>query len=98
MLSVKPSAKTWKEPGYYNSCLSGVIWVVQLIIFHASVCLEKAELGSTLERIEQYCERFLRQTPRLLWARFSAGACCCSRSPRRLSGRTKHNGIPTRRA
>ncbi len=61
MLSVKPYAKTWKEPGNYNSCLSGVIWVVQLIIFHASVCLEKAELGSTLERIEQYCERFLRQ-------------------------------------
>ncbi|KAH8669659.1 hypothetical protein BGZ60DRAFT_408012 [Tricladium varicosporioides] len=60
MLSVKPSTKTWKEPGNYNSCLSGVIWVVQLIIFHASVCLEKAELGRTLERIEQYCGQFLR--------------------------------------
>ncbi|KUJ16108.1 uncharacterized protein LY89DRAFT_719745 [Mollisia scopiformis] len=55
MLSVKPYTKTWKEPGNYNSCLSSVIWVVQLIIFHTSACLEKAELGDTLERIEQYC-------------------------------------------
>jgi hypothetical protein len=61
MLSVKPHTKTWKEPGNYNSCLSGIIWVVQLIIFHASACLEKAELGNTLELIEQYCGRFLRQ-------------------------------------
>jgi hypothetical protein len=61
MLSVKPHTKTWKEPGNYNSCLSGVIWVVQLIIFHASACLEKAELGDTLERIEQYCGQFLKQ-------------------------------------
>ncbi|KAG4427988.1 hypothetical protein IFR05_016528, partial [Cadophora sp. M221] len=61
MLSVKPHTKTWKEPGNYNSCLSGVIWVAQLIIFHASACLEKAELGDTLERIEQYCGKFLKQ-------------------------------------
>ena len=33
MLSVKLYTKTWKEPSNYNSCLSGVIWVVQLIIF-----------------------------------------------------------------
>jgi len=61
MLSVKPHTKTWKEPGNYNSCLSGVIWVVQLIIFYASACLEKAERGDTLERIEQYCGQFLQQ-------------------------------------
>jgi hypothetical protein len=61
MLSVKPHTKTWKEPGNYNSCLSGVIWVAQLIIFHASACLEKAELGDTLERIKQYCGQFLKQ-------------------------------------
>jgi hypothetical protein len=47
MLSVKPHTKTWKEAGNYNSCLSGVIWAVQLIIFHASACLEKAELVGT---------------------------------------------------
>ena len=28
MLSVKPHTKTWKEAGNYNSCLSGVIWVM----------------------------------------------------------------------
>ncbi len=61
MLSVKLRTKTWKEPGDFNSCLSGKIWVAQLIIFDASACLEKAELGSTLECIEQYCGRFLRQ-------------------------------------
>lgn len=61
MLSVKPHTKTWKEAGNYNSCLSGVIWVVQLIIFHTSARLEKAELGSTLEHIEQYCGQFLKQ-------------------------------------
>jgi hypothetical protein len=41
--------------------LSGIIWVIQLIIFHASAGLEKAELGDTLERIKQYCGRFLKQ-------------------------------------
>jgi len=61
MLSVKPYTKTWKEPGNYNSCLSGVIWVVQLLIFHASVYLERAEQGNTLERIEQYYGQFLKQ-------------------------------------
>ena len=28
ILSVKPYTKTWKEPGNYNTCLSGVIWVM----------------------------------------------------------------------
>ncbi|KUJ14609.1 uncharacterized protein LY89DRAFT_720881 [Mollisia scopiformis] len=61
MLSVKPHTKTWKELGNYNSYLSGVIWVAQLIIFHTSAYLEKAELGDTLERIKQYCGKFLKQ-------------------------------------
>jgi hypothetical protein len=52
ILSVKLYTKTWKEPGNYNSCLSSVIWVAQLIIFYTSACLEKAELGDTLERIK----------------------------------------------
>jgi hypothetical protein len=52
MLSVKPYTKTWKEPGNYNSYLSGMIWVAQLIIFYTSTCLEKTELGDTLERIK----------------------------------------------
>lgn len=41
--------------------MSSVIWVAQLIIFHASACLEKAELSNTLERIKQYCGKFLKQ-------------------------------------
>jgi superfamily II DNA or RNA helicase len=61
MLSIKPYTRTWKESGNYNSCLSGIIWAVQLIIFHTSASLEKAGLGETLERIEQYCGRFLKQ-------------------------------------
>ncbi len=32
-----------------------------MLIFYTSVCLEKAELGKTLERIEQYYGQFLRQ-------------------------------------
>jgi hypothetical protein len=52
ILSIKLYTKTWKEPGNYNNYLSGVIWVAQLIIFYASACLEKAELGDTLERIK----------------------------------------------
>jgi hypothetical protein len=61
MLSVKPHTRTWKEPGNYNSCLSGIIWVVQLLVFHASARWEKQGLGDTLGRIEHYCERFMRQ-------------------------------------
>jgi hypothetical protein len=48
MLSVKSRTKTWKEPGNFNSCLSGVIWVVQLLIFGTSVYLEKSGAGGTL--------------------------------------------------
>jgi hypothetical protein len=60
MHSVRPFTKTWKEPGNYNSFLSGLIWIAQLIIFHASVSLEKADQGNTLDLIKKYCERFLR--------------------------------------
>ena len=60
MHSVRPFTKTWKEPANYNFFLSGLIWVVQLLIFHASVSLEKAGHGNTLDRIKEYCERFLR--------------------------------------
>lgn len=49
--SVKPFTKTWKEPGNYNSFLSGLTWVVQLVIFHASVSLEKGGAGTILEWI-----------------------------------------------
>ncbi len=60
MHSVRPFTKTWKEAGNYNSFLSGLIWVVQLMIFHASVSREKAGHGNTLDLIKGYCERFLQ--------------------------------------
>jgi hypothetical protein len=60
MYSVKPFTKTWKEPGNYNSFLSGLTWVVQLVIFYASVSREKGGAGTTLEWIQEYCERFLQ--------------------------------------
>ena len=34
MLSMKPTTKTWKEPGDFSSNLSGIIWVSQLLLFH----------------------------------------------------------------
>jgi Orsellinic acid/F9775 biosynthesis cluster protein D/Helicase conserved C-terminal domain len=61
MLSVKPSTLTWKEPGNYNSCLSGLIWVVQLIIFYACARREKSSQRDTLSSIEEHCEKFLKQ-------------------------------------
>ena len=61
MLSVKPSTLTWKEPGNYNSCLSGVIWATQLIVFHASASLGKSGPSDTLDLIEQYCSKFFKQ-------------------------------------
>jgi hypothetical protein len=66
MPSVKPFTKTWRELGNYNGFLSGLTWIVQLIIFYASVSLEKEGAGTTLGRIQEYCERFLqseRETP-----------------------------------
>jgi hypothetical protein len=49
--SIKPFTKTWKEPGNYNSFLSGLTWVVQLVIFHASVLLEKGGTRTMLKQI-----------------------------------------------
>ena len=60
MHSVKPFTMTWKEPGNYNSFLSGLIWVMQLLIFHASASLEKADQGHTLDLIRGFCEQFLQ--------------------------------------
>lgn len=34
MLTVKPTTGTWHEPGDFNSKLSGIIWVSQLLLFH----------------------------------------------------------------
>jgi hypothetical protein len=33
MLSIKLSTRSWMEPGNFNSSLSALIWVVQLLVF-----------------------------------------------------------------
>ncbi len=50
------------EPVDFNSHLSGIIWVVQLIIFYDSA--QKALQGNvdTLSLIKDRCERHLQQT------------------------------------
>jgi len=34
MLAVKPSTQSWKEANDYSPCLSGLIWVCQLLVLH----------------------------------------------------------------
>lgn len=62
MLSIKPSTQSWLEPSNFNSNLSAMIWVVQLLFFFDSAHEEKLGKGNTLTLIKQYCERFLQQT------------------------------------
>ena len=62
MLSIKPSTKSWLEPGKFNSNLSAIIWVVQLLLFYDSARKEKLGEGETLAHVKRYCERFLQQT------------------------------------
>ncbi|KAJ9658216.1 hypothetical protein H2201_007889 [Coniosporium apollinis] len=62
MLSVKPSTSGWMRPGDYSSHLSGLIWVVQLLVFHHSAGQELKGLGDTLKSIKRICEKFLQQT------------------------------------
>ncbi|KAI7206681.1 hypothetical protein KC365_g17003 [Hortaea werneckii] len=62
MLSIKPSTQGWLEPGNFNSHLSAIIWVVQLLIFYDSARKERAGQQRTLESVRQSCERYLQQT------------------------------------
>ena len=62
MLSVKPSTLGWMRPGDYSSHLSGLIWVVQLLVFHHSASQELRGSGGTLKSIKRICEKFLQQT------------------------------------
>lgn len=48
MLSIKPSTQGWMEPGNFNSNLSAIIWVVQLLIFYDSARKEQQGRGETL--------------------------------------------------
>ena len=48
MLSIKPSTKGWLEPGNFNSHLSAMIWVVQLLIFYDSARKKQQGRGQML--------------------------------------------------
>jgi superfamily II DNA helicase RecQ len=62
MLSIKPSTKGWLEPGNFNSHLSAMIWVVQLLIFYDSARKEQQGRGQTLQLVKRFCGRYLQQT------------------------------------
>jgi superfamily II DNA helicase RecQ len=62
MLSVKPSTQGWLEPGNFNSHLSAIIWVVQLLVFYDSACKEQRGQGQTLQLVKRCCGRYLQQT------------------------------------
>jgi hypothetical protein len=62
MLSIKPSTKSWIEPGNFNSSLSAIIWIVQLLIFYGSALKEQQGYGQTLSLIKACCDEYLQQT------------------------------------
>lgn len=50
------------EPGNFNSSLSGIIWVVQLLVFYDSTLKEKQDHGETLDLVKAYSDQYLQQT------------------------------------
>jgi hypothetical protein len=62
MLSIKPSTRSWMEPGNFNSSLSAIIWVVQLLVFYDSASKEQRGYGETLKLVKAYCDEYLQQT------------------------------------
>ncbi|KAK1076625.1 hypothetical protein LTR33_008780, partial [Friedmanniomyces endolithicus] len=62
LLSIKPRTQGWMEPGNFNSHLSAMIWVVQLLIFYDSARKEQRGEGRTLGLVKRCCERYLQQT------------------------------------
>lgn len=46
MLSIKPSRNGWMEPGNFNSSLSAIIWVVQLLAFYDSALRNNEAVGT----------------------------------------------------
>lgn len=62
MLSIKPSTRSWMEPGNFNSSLSALIWNVQLLVFYDSVLKERQGLGKTLALVKACCDKYLQQT------------------------------------
>jgi hypothetical protein len=62
MLSIKPSTRSWMEPGNFNSSLSAIIWIMQLLIFYDSALKEQQGCGKTLKLVKAYCDEYLQQT------------------------------------
>ncbi|KAM0714674.1 hypothetical protein Q7P37_003053 [Cladosporium fusiforme] len=62
MLSIKTSTNGWMEPGNFNSSLSAIIWIVQLLVFYDSALKEQQGYGKTLELVRSYCDQYLQQT------------------------------------
>lgn len=62
MLAVRSNTGSWMEPGNYNSSLSGMIWVLQLLIFSHSAQLDIDGEGKTLPTIQHICTTYAVQT------------------------------------
>ncbi|KAM0718343.1 hypothetical protein Q7P37_006675 [Cladosporium fusiforme] len=62
MLSIKPSTRNWMEPGNFNSSLSAMIWIVQLLVFYDSALKEQRGYRKTLKLLKAYCDEYLQQT------------------------------------
>jgi hypothetical protein len=62
MLSIKLSTRSWIEPSNFNSSLSAIIWIVQLLVFYDSTLKEKQGYGETLKLVKAYCDQYLQQT------------------------------------
>jgi hypothetical protein len=56
MLSIKLSIRSWIEPGNFNSSLSAIIWIVQLLVFYDSTLKEKQGYRETLKLVKAYCD------------------------------------------
>jgi hypothetical protein len=54
MLSIKPSIRSWIEPGNFNSSLLAMIWIVQLLVFYDSTLKEKQGYGEILKLVKAY--------------------------------------------
>jgi hypothetical protein len=50
------------EPGNFNSNLSGIIWVVQLLVFYDSMRKEQQDRGQKLTLVKRRYSKFLEQT------------------------------------
>jgi hypothetical protein len=60
MLSIKPSIRSWMEPGNFNSSLSAMIWIVQLLVFYDSALKEQRGYSKTLKLVKAYYDEYLQ--------------------------------------